>query len=80
MGRRNKPRRRPQADKRVRLVGVRRVQVDQRKLGRALLRIIAIETAKDGPESAASGPNESAIKPGSVSAHRLERGDDDDGP
>ena len=47
MGRRNRPRRRPQADKRLRIVGVRREQIDQRKLGRALLRIMAVESAAD---------------------------------
>jgi hypothetical protein len=75
MGRRNSPRRRPQADKRIRLVGVRRIEVDQRKLGRALLRVAAIEAGLAAPESAASGPSESAT-PGLVSAHRLGRGDD----
>jgi hypothetical protein len=57
MGRRNKPRRRPQADKRVRLVGMRHTEIDQRKLGRAVLRLLAIEAGQTPPESARSGPN-----------------------
>jgi hypothetical protein len=56
MGRRNKPRRRPQADKRIRLVGVRRSEIDQRKLGTAVLRLLAIEAGQTPPELARSGP------------------------
>jgi hypothetical protein len=57
MGRRNKPRRKPQADKRIRLVGIRRPEIDQRKLGRAVLRLMAIESGQVLPQPAKSGPN-----------------------
>jgi hypothetical protein len=41
MGRRNRRPARPQADKRLRLVAVRRDPIDQRRLGRLVLRIAA---------------------------------------
>ena len=72
MGRRNRPRNRPQADKRLRLVGVRRSQVDQRKLGRVLLRVVAVESGLDSARPASSdqdgpsGPGLRGVKPASV--------------
>ena len=72
MGRRNRPRNRPQADKRLRLVGIRRGQVDQRKLGRVLLRVAAVESGLDSARPASSnqdGPSGSGlrvVKPASV--------------
>ncbi|MDR1238440.1 MAG: hypothetical protein LBK28_09380 [Propionibacteriaceae bacterium] len=77
MGRRNKPRRKPQADKRVRLVGVHRAEIDQRKLGRALLRIVAIESGSRSPQPARSGPDGPGTH-GSALGAMLPKGDDDD--
>jgi hypothetical protein len=46
MSRRNRPRGRPQAARRIRVVGVRRTEIDRRRLSRALLDLAAMEAER----------------------------------